>query len=165
MSLKILYILPFLALACVHGGAKNEKEAGAGYAGELPFRSISRLKAEKPSSGSFNTAGYVVKIYTCPPCPEGAMCKPCMRDNIVISEDKKLLSSYALTGREVVVFFSGRNNFRLGGRYRFSVKVLDHSTTAEPLNDIELLGYEPAPEKIKQKKAAPGKKAAGTRPA
>lgn len=55
----------------------------------LPIHEINR---KAPVSGDFVTVGYVAGIYACPPCPQGAMCKPCMRDNIVISEKKKNLN-------------------------------------------------------------------------
>jgi len=92
----------------------------------------------------------VVKIYTCPPCPEGAMCKPCMRNNILISENANLQESYMLAKKDMILFTDKAKDFRLGEKYRFSIKVMDYSTTGDSINDVELIGWEqPA---VKKKK-------------
>ncbi len=104
--------------------------------------SIHGLKQKNLTSGNFSVEGWVVKIYTCPVCPEGASCKPCMKDNIVISESDKLLGAYALTEKEMIVFSSNPGQFELGKKYRFSIKISDYRSTGEPINDIELVGYD-----------------------
>ena len=106
------------------------------------FYSIHDLKQNNFSEGSYNTEGYVVKIYTCPPCPKGALCKMCMEPNIVISEENKLLDIYSLTEKELLIFTSNSKQFELGKKYRFSINITAHKSTGEPLNDIRLLGYD-----------------------
>ena len=86
--------------------------------------------------------GYVVKIYNCPPCPVGAVCKPCMEDNIVISDQRKLLETYKLTENEMIIFAKNITQFKLGKKYRFLVKILTTRSTTEPINDIVLIDYE-----------------------
>lgn len=106
------------------------------------FYSISDIKQKNLANGSYNTEGYVVKRYECPPCPPGAQCKPCMRGNIVISEINKLLDTYILTNSEIILFANNPKQFELGKKYSFSVKVLDYTSTNKPINDIELVGYQ-----------------------
>jgi len=66
--------------------------------------------------------GFVSKIYTCPPCPAGAQCKPCMRDNIVLSEQDKKLESYTLADGDIIVFTKAPQRFQLGARVVLEVK-------------------------------------------
>jgi hypothetical protein len=105
------------------------------------FYPINKIKSNEFNSGTFNTEGYVVKIYTCPSCPAGAQCEPCMRDNIVISENNKLLESYSLSDKEMILFVDNPKQFELGEKYTFSIKILDHKSTSEPINDVEIVGY------------------------
>ena len=105
------------------------------------FYSISELKQNNFNTGEFTTEGYVVKIYTCPICPAGYQCKPCMRNNLIISENNQFLANYALTNKELIVFTDNIQPFELGQRYKFTVKILDSKSTTEPINDIELTGF------------------------
>jgi len=107
------------------------------------FYPIHEIKQNKFTSGTYNIEGYVVKIYTCPPCPKGAQCKPCMRDNIVISENNQLLETYSLSEKEMILFANNPKQFKLGKKYQFSIKILDHKSTGEPINDVEIVGYNP----------------------
>ena len=103
---------------------------------------IREIKQNNFTSGNFNTEGYVVKIYTCPPCPKDALCKPCMRENIVVSENNQPLEAYSLTDEEIIIFVQYPNQFELGKKYRFSIKISDYKSTGEPINDIDLVGYD-----------------------
>lgn len=105
------------------------------------FYPIHEIKLNKFDSGTYNTEGYVVKIYTCPPCPKGAQCKPCMKDNIVISENNKLLETYSLSDKEMILFVNSPKQFELGEKYIFSMKILNYKSTGEPINDVEVIGY------------------------
>ena len=111
-------------------------------ASNFDLYTIHDLKGGNFTSGNFNVEGYVVKIYTCPQCPQDASCKPCMKDNIVLSENNDLLEAYSLTENELVVFSNNTGQFKLGGKYRFSITIGDRKTTGEPINDIELIGYD-----------------------
>ena len=110
-------------------------------ASNFDLYSIHEIKQNNFTSGNFNVEGYVVKTYTCPPCPPEALCKLCMRDNIVISENNNLLDTYALTEKELIIFFNNPKQFEFGEKYRFSIKILGYKSTGEPINDIELIGY------------------------
>lgn len=110
------------------------------------FYSIHEIKQQRLGPGSYNTEGYVVKIFTCPPCPTGALCKPCMGESIVISEESKILTDYSsLSDKELIIFVKNPGQFQLGKKYQFSIKIVkDKRMTFEPTNDVRLIGYQEA---------------------
>ncbi|MDX2027463.1 MAG: hypothetical protein SFW62_02375 [Alphaproteobacteria bacterium] len=106
---------------------------------------ISDLNKKLPIAGVLKVEGHVVKIYKCPPCPPPGQCKPCMGDNIVISENNKLIDDYSgLTSKEMVIFIHPGDAEKLvpGEYYFFSVKILDRKSTGVPLNDVELVSFD-----------------------
>jgi len=112
------------------------------------FYPIHEIKLNKFNSGTYNTEGYIAKIYACPVCPKGARCKTCMKDNIVISEDNKQLDSYLLSDKEMILFADTPKQFELGKKYIFSIKILDYNTTTESINNIEIIGYSSTSDKV-----------------
>lgn len=111
----------------------------------FPFYPIHEIKINKFSTGTYNTEGYVVKIYACPPCPKGAVCEVCMKDNIVISENNNLLETYTLSDKEMILFANNTNQFELGNKYTFSIRILEDKSTGEPINDVVIVGYTSLP--------------------
>lgn len=108
------------------------------------FYQIHELKQSNFTSGNFNIEGYVVEIETCPPCPlnpAAGVCQPCS-DNVVISENNILLKTYLITEKELIVFMENPERLELGKKYMFSVKILNRKSTAGPINDVELIGFE-----------------------
>lgn len=101
--------------------------------------SIEELLKKKVAFGTYHTVGYVAKIYECPPCPESAQCKPCMRENIVISHDEKRLGGYDLGPKDLIVFVDDTRSFKLGQKYLFLIKILDAKTTDHPINNVQLI--------------------------
>ncbi len=100
---------------------------------------ISELNKQKPEKGTFEIKGFVAKIYTCPPCPPDAQCKPCMKNNIVVSEENKNSDSYDLTDKEIIIFTNKTESFAAGKQYQFTINITDTKTTSANLNDIELI--------------------------
>ena len=149
MSMKPKYYIPIIILALAVVGiylyisqsTPEINERSYPQISNFDFFRIHELKQNNFTSGNFNTEGFVVKIYTCSPCPPDALCKPCMRDNIVISENNNLLDAYSLTDNELIIFTNNPKQFELGKKYKFSVKILDYKSTGEPINDVELIGY------------------------
>jgi len=86
--------------------------------------------------GYFNTEGYVVSKYVCPPCPFGAMCKMCFGPSITISE-KNSKSVDLEYGRGVMLMTGKPEEFRVGKKYKFSVHV--HGTG---YGNMDLIGYD-----------------------
>jgi len=104
--------------------------------------SLHDFKRANFKKGAYYLQGYVVKVYTCPVCPNGAQCKPCMGDNIVISEYNRILSDYTYLGKsEVIIFVNNPRVFKLGRKYKFLVNVSDSKSTLEEINDLELVSY------------------------
>ena len=143
----VVLILVIIAVGVYYFLNKQQSGGNTGVNTTYPqisnytFYPIHEIKQNKFSSGTYNTEGYVVKIYTCPPCPKGAQCKPCMRDNIVISEINNLLETYSMSDKEMVLFTNNPKQFALGKKYQFSIKILDYKSTDEPINDVEIVGY------------------------
>ncbi len=103
------------------------------------FHTISELNRQNPKEGIFETRGFVVKIYTCPLCPPDSQCKPCMKDNIVISEENKDLENYNLSNKNLIIFVKEPKSFEKGREYLFKIRVTDQKTTSAKLKDIEIL--------------------------
>ena len=101
--------------------------------------SISELNSNNPKKGVFETRGFVAKIYTCPPCPPDAQCKPCMADNTVISEEMKNLETYLLSEKEMIIFSAKATDFERNKEYKFKFEISDKKTTAATLNDAHLI--------------------------
>jgi len=108
---------------------------------DYPNVGINQLMKLNYTSGNYNLKGYVTKIYTCPPCPKGAQCKICMRDNIVISEDRRLYENYISINNSLIIFIKNTKQFELGEKYQLSINITPYKSTGWPLNDIELIGY------------------------
>ena len=141
--LGLLTILGFALLSM--GQNAGEEPTSTPYPPSQNFEliSIQELKARNPTSGSFDVEGYAAKIFTCPACPAGAACMPCMPENIVISEQPKTIEAYSsISPSEMIIFVQNPEQmFTLGEHYRFSIRVMDYRTTDERLNDVELAGY------------------------
>jgi len=56
----------------------------------------------------------VRRVYVCPPCPLGAMCKPCAPEHIAVAERAKGPETVVVTGRAA--------SFRVGRRYRLLLR-------------------------------------------
>ena len=118
---------------------KKIEESSSRSSAVDPFYSISQIKRGMIPDKIFYTEGFVAKIYSCPPCPEGALCKPCMRDNIIISENNQPLSEYHLTEKELIIFVSNPNQFQLGKKIKLLVMMSDRKSTSDLINDLELV--------------------------
>ncbi|MCX6713286.1 MAG: hypothetical protein NTY66_03720 [Candidatus Vogelbacteria bacterium] len=90
-------------------------------------------------AGDYDVLGYVVKTYTCPACPAGAQCKPCMKDNITIADNPGEKDA----NKTLIIFATEPKNFTVGTAYSFSVRLTDTNTTGLLINDLELLGAMP----------------------
>lgn len=143
----VLLIVLGIAAILIYFGYGWIDSAKRTYPQATDYQSISihELKRLNPESGFYNTEGYVAKIYSCPACPPGVICKPCMRDNIVISEQKITLDLYTLTDSELIIFVSNPKQFKLGMKYNFSIQIRDSRflTNEHINNDVRLVGYSP----------------------
>ena len=104
--------------------------------------SIRSINETPGKFGNYNVDAYVVFIYQCLPCPEDAQCKPCMRDNIVISEENKKLTGYYLNSSDLVIYTSNSHDFALSQYYKFSITVEEDQARQNP-KEAKLIGFEP----------------------
>lgn len=146
----IITIFSFASFSQINSCSKNEVspnkdliiEKNADEIIAEKFFTISELNKQKPDKGIFETKGFVAKVYTCPPCPPDAQCKPCMGNNIVISEENKSLDNYDLTEKEMIIFTVKAKEFTKGKKYNFKVKIINSNKTSANLNDAELISAE-----------------------
>ena len=103
---------------------------------------VAALLASRPTRGTIVIIGYVAKVYHCPPCPTDAQCKPCMGDNLVLSDTPHRLESYAdMNADEVIVFGeqTALDALALGSRYQVEVEVTARRFASQPVPDLRLL--------------------------
>ena len=116
----------------------NLMRQGIGSDGKIRnLYSITELKKEKITFGTYHVEGYVAKVYTCPACPKDALCKPCMRDLVILSTEKEALESYDIKENQLVIFVKDAKEYKLGKKYRFLIKVSNVSTVDQNFNNVE----------------------------
>jgi len=103
------------------------------------FNTVSDFIENKFTYGTYHTEGFVVETYACPSCPEGAMCKPCSKDYIVIAEEKRPIPDLSLLEREIIIFVDDSKRFQIDRRYRFLVQVRDVKSTVQDMNNLKLI--------------------------
>jgi hypothetical protein len=120
--IKINYLfkisLSVLALCCLTLSpppASGERSAAL---------SIHEYRALSTPAGQYIVEGYVVKTYTCPPCPPQDQCKPCMRNHILLSDNTELLTSYSVTDNYILLYTEDALQFTLKGRYEFTIEAI-----------------------------------------
>ncbi len=104
--------------------------------------SVKELKKNDFSFGTYHVDGYVVKIYTCPPCLKNDLCKPCMPDHIVISDKKDRLKDYSLTDAHMILFVDDVRDFKLGRKYRFLITISDVRSVDKHFNNTKIVHFE-----------------------
>lgn len=94
------------------------------YGGPMPgFYSIHEINKMKPGS-TYTTEGYVVYKYECPPCVPPNECKPCMGENVVISEKNNNLENYNGVGEtELIIYAENTDKLELVKKYYFIVSI------------------------------------------
>jgi hypothetical protein len=106
----------------------------------LPRLTFADLKRDS-IQGTFILDGFVIDTYKCPPCPPQAMCKPCIGDHVVITDniDEKDRASI----QRVRVFTDKPGQFELKKKYSFTVKVKGKVAPAHAIQDVDLVSFEP----------------------
>ena len=99
------------------------------------------LQRNDSIEGPFRIVGYVIDIYKCPPCPPQAMCKPCIPDNIVVTDniDEKDLSRI----KRLRISTDKPEQFELKKKYTFTVKVKGKVPSGRAIQDVDLISFEP----------------------
>ena len=133
MKKSLYYRISFLILAA------------AAFSALAPVKplSVTEFRRLAPKSGFFSVSGYVSYIYKCPPCPPPAMCKPCMPDNLVLSENYSPDLPYPNSGEHLVIKTDEPDNVKVGLRYWMTVKVEPTNSMNYGLNDLSLISSGP----------------------
>ena len=82
-----------------------------------PIRHIKELN--KTLGDTVRVKAYIVDTYVCPPCPEGAQCKPCMEDHITVTEKKNTKKISAEEKLRILTVKAGF--FTRGDKYLFII--------------------------------------------
>jgi len=110
----------------------------------FPLHTISDLYAKNISTGTYNTEGYIVFIYNCPPCPKRVTCKPCFDDHIVLSENNQPIETIGASETKLILPVKSPKQFHLGQKYRFSIQLMSNEWKKK-MNAIKILGYTSVP--------------------
>jgi len=102
------------------------------------------LQRSDSIEGPFRIVGYVIDIYKCPPCPPGAMCKPCIPDNIVVTDNLDEKDPARI--KRLRISTEKPERFELKKRYIFTVKVKGKVPPGHAILDVDLIDFKPAKE-------------------
>ena len=87
------------------------------------FYSLPQLKKiQIQKDVMYQTEGYVIMQYHCPPCPENAVCQPCPTPFIVISLKSKLIEYPDQMGPDDLNVFIRQDDLKLGKKYHFTLQ-------------------------------------------
>src|SRR5436190_17151209 len=86
---------------------------------EFPWITISQIADCK--SDTFLIKAKVVELYTCPPCPPGAICKPCIGNHLTVEDTD------AAEPLRSLVFVKSTEEFKKDGVYIFTLVLQNKS--------------------------------------
>ena len=109
-----------------------------------PLLTFADLQKNDAIAGPFRIAGYVIDSYKCPPCPAGAMCKPCIGDHIVVTDN--LDEKDAALVKRLKIFTDKPEQFELKKKYIFTVKVRGRILRGQPIHDVDLVSFAAVPD-------------------
>ena len=90
-----------------------------------PVRTVAELKAAPHVGKTVTVFGVVLGSYLCPPCPMGAMCKPCAHASSIDVSDSPYLGTKGASPAVLVIAVPDPARFLLHLRYRLEIVVLD----------------------------------------
>ena len=109
-----------------------------------PRLTFSDLKRNDSIKGTFIVVAFVIQTYKCPPCPPNAMCKPCLGDHIVVTDNLDEKDPARI--QRLRIFTDKPEQFELKKKYSFTVRTRGKTTTGHPLGEVELISFEPVKE-------------------
>ena len=107
----------------------------------LTFRDLKRNDSIK---GTFIVVGFVIQTYKCPPCPPKAMCKPCLGDHLVVTDNVDEKDPARI--QRLWIFTDKPGQFELKKKYSFTVRVRGKTAPGHPLEEVDLISFEPVKE-------------------
>lgn len=115
-----------------------------------PLINFAGLNRSDLDEGPFQIEGYVTEIYKCPPCPEGAQCKPCLGDHLVITDNPDEKDPALIRRLRIFAKRPELEKFEVTKKYSFLVSVRGKLHDGKPVADVDLialdlLGTKPKP--------------------
>ncbi len=95
---------------------------------------VETFQSHPPTGGIAELAGYVVKKYACPPCPAGAMCKPCMGDSVTIADSP---ATPPAKGLNILCPQASLPDFQIGRFYWIEVEIRSIRSTAPFVGELQ----------------------------
>jgi hypothetical protein len=93
-------------------------------------KSVTELNSLSPDTCLITA--FVTSIYKCPPCPPGAICKPCIGDHVTISDVPNT------TDKSIRVLTKDFEKYSVGKKYTFLIKL--HKTKDKQIFEAVLIG-------------------------
>jgi hypothetical protein len=125
-----------VVLFCLLGTASFSQE---NKTPELPLLTFGDLQKGDRDDTPFRIEGYVIQTYKCPPCPPGAMCKPCIGDHIVITDNVKEADPTLV--KHLRIFTDKPEQFELKKKYSFVVKVKGKPRKDRAIEEVDLIRF------------------------
>lgn len=107
--------------------------------GQKKYPQVRIADLEKSSPDTVELRAYVLDVYHCPPCPPGAICKPCIEDNISVVEDKPTDITKIPLEKRVRIFIANQKGFEAGKQYLFVVKFRNKKSS--PKDNLMLISF------------------------
>ena len=106
----------------------------------LPLLTFDDLRAGKQVDGPFRITAYVLDIYECPPCPPPNQCKPCIPDNIVVTDDIEAKNLSQI--KRLRIYTDKTDRFERKKKYVFTVKIKGTAPADRAIDFVDLVGFE-----------------------
>ena len=125
-----------VVLFCLLGTASFSQENNSQ---EPPLLTFADLHKGDRDDTPFRIEGYVIQTYKCPPCPSGAMCKPCIGDHIVITDNVKEENPTLV--KRLRIFTDKPEQFELKKKYSFAVKIRGKPRKDRAIEEVDLIRF------------------------
>jgi len=109
-----------------------------------PVLTFADLQKNNSIDGPFKIVGVVIDVYKCPPCPAGAMCKPCIGDHIDVTDNPDEKDPALI--KRLRIYTDKPEQFELKKKYLFTVKVRGKIPNGQPIHDVELVSFAGMPD-------------------
>ncbi len=108
-----------------------------------PMWTFADLQHYDAATQTFQIEGYVLDIYKCPPCPPRGMCKPCIADNVTLTDtdDRSDLSNL----KRLRVFTEETDKFVMNGKYIVTVRVKGTPKMGDAIDSVDLISIDTTP--------------------
>jgi hypothetical protein len=136
MKLKSILIFIGILVFCSGSLAASAQAPKTETIGQLRHKQLRADSLHKVS-------GYISFQYRCPPCPDGALCKACMEDNIVLSETQQRLTNYSGLGdSSIIIYTKGSVEVKFDKVVVATIRVRKGAKASRGLDNLELISLD-----------------------